>query len=59
MTLKELKEFAVEVMMLKAKAGKLGLWKTMHSIESATQTVGWEIAELIDEGKVDVKSNNS
>ena len=42
------RDFAAKVTALKAEAGKLNLFKTMHALEGATQTVGWEIAEHLD-----------
>ena len=30
----------------KAEAGNLGLFKTMHAINGATQALGWEVAEM-------------
>lgn len=47
-TIDELKQFAADLMLMKAKAGGMGLYKTMHAIEPATQAVGWEIAERIE-----------
>ena len=49
-SLTELREFASDVALMKNRAARLGLWKTMHSLEPATQAVGWEIAEIL-EGK--------
>jgi hypothetical protein len=47
-TIDELKQFAADLMLMKAKAGGMGLFKTMHAIEPATQVVGWEIVERIE-----------
>lgn len=44
----DLKQFAADLMLMKVTAGQLGLFKTMHAIEPATQAVGWEIAERIE-----------
>lgn len=41
-------EFASALMLMKVRAGQLGLFKTMHAIEPATQAVGWELAEHIE-----------
>jgi hypothetical protein len=41
---------ALEITQLKYKAGMLGLWKTMHALEPATQAIGYEMAEIL-EGK--------
>ncbi len=49
---RELRNFPLEVVKLKSKAGKLGLYKTMHSLEAATQEVGYEIAEKIEKGEI-------
>lgn len=46
----EMKQFAADIMLMKHRAGELGLLKTMHAIEPATQAVGYEIADYI-EGK--------
>lgn len=53
--LSDLKDFAAEVVILKHKAGDLGLYKTMHAIEPATQAVGWEIAEIIEGKRNDIE----
>ena len=42
------KTIATEIVLLKAKCGELGLFRTMHAMESAVQTVGWELAEMRD-----------
>lgn len=44
----EAHEFAGALMLMKVRAGELGLWKTMHAIEPATQVVGYEMAEQIE-----------
>lgn len=41
-------EFASALMLMKVRAGQLGLWKTMHALEPATQAVGYEMAEQIE-----------
>lgn len=41
-------EFASALMLMKHRAGQLGLFKTMHALEPATQAVGWELAEHIE-----------
>lgn len=41
-------EIASALMLLKHRAGQLGLFKTMHALEPATQAVGYEIAECIE-----------
>lgn len=40
-------QLAADLVRIKARAGRLGLWKTMHAIEPATQAVGWEMAEIL------------
>jgi cytochrome c556 len=35
---KAIKRFGVELAMFKAKAGQLGLWETMHSLDDTTKT---------------------
>jgi len=48
--IKELKQFAAEIVAIKHKAGDLGLYKTMHAMEAAVMHVGWEIAEQVNNG---------
>lgn len=43
--------FAAELVKLKDKAGRLGLWKTMHALDTATREVGYEAAEILTEGR--------
>ena len=43
-------ELARDITLLKTRAGQLGMFKTMHALEPATQAVGWEMAEIL-EGK--------
>lgn len=43
-----LRDFANQLALMKHKAGELGLLKTMHAMEPATQAIGWEIAEMLD-----------
>lgn len=35
---------------MKYEAGQMGLWKTMHALDTATNAIGWEMAEIL-EGK--------
>lgn len=44
-------EFASALMLVKARAGQLGFFKTMHALEPATQAIGWEMAEKIEATK--------
>lgn len=41
-------EIASAIMLIKHRCGQLGLFKTMHALEPATQAVGWELAEQIE-----------
>lgn len=41
-------QLAIELVYLKARAGKLGLFRTMHALDKATQEIGWEIAVQLD-----------
>lgn len=34
---------------LKAECGRLGLYKTMQVLDTATDTIGWELEELMEE----------
>lgn len=47
MSIHEQRDFALELVKIKHKAGVLGLIKTMHALEAGVQAVGWEIAEHI------------
>lgn len=44
----EMQKFAVELTAMKVRAGELGLFRTMHGLDHATQAVGWEIAAKLD-----------
>ncbi len=41
-------EISSALMLLKHRCGELGLFKTMHALEPATQAVGYELAEHIE-----------
>ena len=41
-------DFAEALVLLKHRAGAIGLFKTMHAIEPATKAIGWELAEHIE-----------
>lgn len=41
----ELSEFVNMLVLAKHRAGQLGLFRTMHALDSVTQEVGWEVAE--------------
>lgn len=45
----EAHEFASALMLIKLRAGELGFYKTMHALEPATQAIGWEMAEHIEQ----------
>ena len=47
------RDFATEIVLIKHKAGSLGLFKTMQALEEAVKQVGWEIAEQLEEDAVD------
>lgn len=44
-------EFAGALMLMRHRAGQLGLFKTMHAMEPATQAVGYELADYIESTK--------
>ena len=48
MDMTEKREFANEVVILKHRAGVLGLFKTMHALEQGVTAVGWEIVEHME-----------
>jgi hypothetical protein len=51
-------EFAGALMLMKARAGQLGFYKTMHALEPATQAIGWEMADNIEAAqKIAVKDS--
>lgn len=41
------KDFTTRLVRIKAEAGRLGLLKTMHSLDGATNTTGWEQADIL------------
>lgn len=45
-------QFVLDLVDLKHRAGNLGLYRTMQSLERPTQVVGWEIAGLSDPEQV-------
>jgi hypothetical protein len=45
------REFVIALNILKVQAGRLGLFETMHAIDTATKKVGWEIAEKLKKAK--------
>ncbi len=46
-TLQDCKDLASDLMLMKARAAELGMWKTMHAIEPATKAVGYELADML------------
>lgn len=46
---KKIQDFINRLVMIKHEAGKLELWKTMHSLEEPQRVVGWEFAEKLKE----------
>jgi hypothetical protein len=49
-TTTERQAFCREVAALKAKAGQLGLFKTMHALEAGVTAAGYEVADLMEAG---------
>lgn len=45
---RRLEAFANTLVRAKTEAGELGLYRTMHALDEATQQVGWELASLRD-----------
>lgn len=43
----EIRKFIKDLTLLKDRAGRLELFKTMHALEPAVTAVGYEVAELI------------
>ena len=37
--------FVIDLNLLMDRAGRLGLWKTMHVLHDAKRKLGWELAE--------------
>ena len=44
---KQVQDFITKLCLMKAEAGKLGLFRTMHDLEKPQQTVGWEVADIM------------
>lgn len=40
-------DFILRLIHMKAEAGTLELWETMHALDAATEKVGWEIAKKL------------
>lgn len=45
--------FAADLVLVKDRAGRLGLWRTMHALDAATKEVGWEIADILEGRQAD------
>jgi hypothetical protein len=45
--LAKVKDFTTRLVLMKAEAGRLGLLKTMHSMDRATNTTDWEQADIL------------
>ena len=45
------KRIALEIVMLKQRLGDLELYKTMHAMEEAVRSIGWELAEQLEKEK--------
>ena len=41
------KDFTSRLVLIKAEAGRLGLLKTMHALDGATNATGWEQAGIL------------
>ena len=42
-----IKKMIIDLQLLKHEFAKLGMWKTMHKIDDALKTSGWELADKI------------
>ena len=40
----------VDLVKLKDRAARLGLWKTFHLLDEASKAIGWEIAKGAHDG---------
>lgn len=47
----KISRFIAELVQMKDRAGRLGLWKTMHALDEATKAVGYEYAEILEKDK--------
>lgn len=45
--MRQRREFAVELVRIKDKAGRLGLYVTMQALDKATNAVGYEIEYIL------------
>lgn len=41
-------DIAEAIVMIKHRAGAIGLFKTMHALEAGVKAVGWDLAEQIE-----------
>lgn len=42
-----IRDLPLKVVQLKAEAGRLGMFRTMHALEAATHAVGYELADIV------------
>ena len=49
----KMKQLAADLVLLKNRAGELGLFATMYKIDDVTVRIGWEIDQQVKEKKVD------
>jgi len=47
----EIRDFIVDLVVLKGKALDLELYRTFHILDDVTKAVGWEFAELLEKEK--------
>lgn len=48
-------DLCLELVVIKNRAGQLGMFKTMHALDHATQAVGWERAELMENPAIEFR----
>ncbi len=48
-------DFCTALVVMKSRAAELGMWKTMHALDHATQAVGWEHAELMENPNIEFR----
>lgn len=47
---KDVIRFGIDLAVLKARAGRLGLWRTVHAIDEATKTYILDVLEIPEKG---------
>lgn len=53
------KEFVIKLASMKQEAGKLKMYKTMHSLDDTISIAGWELAKHLEsDSKGDIKHIN-